>query len=123
MQYDNEVVDMPVVKGRRADSDEQEAAMWLLVTEVADSTALRSPVRRTDRAGARCEPCMLNDSSSAKVGLEPGGDIETHNTTVHRQDRWCFREGEAPGYDSSCARHGRCSRSRRAEEDACRACG
>ena len=36
---------------------------------------------------------------------------------VHRQDRWCSREGEAPGCDSSSARHGRCSRSRRAELD------
>ena len=77
-QYENEVVDMPVVK---ADSDAQDAAMLLLVTEVADSTALRSSARRTERAGARREPCMLNDSSSAKVGLEPEGDIETQNDT------------------------------------------
>ena len=35
------------------------------------------------------------------MGLEPEGDIETHNDTVHRQDRWCSREGEAPGYNSS----------------------
>ena len=100
------------------DSDAQDAAKWLLVMEVADSTALRSSARRTERAGARREPCMLNDSS-AKVGLEPEGDIETHTDSVHRQDCWCSREGEAPGYNNSCARHDRCSRSRRAEEDAC----
>ena len=47
VQYGNEVVDMPVVKGRRADSDAQDA-VWLLVTEVADSTALRSSARRTE---------------------------------------------------------------------------
>ena len=48
----------------------KDAATWLLVTEVADSTALRSSARRTERAGARREFCMLNDRSSAKVGLE-----------------------------------------------------
>ena len=39
--------------------------MWLLFTEVADSTALRSSARGTERAGARSEPY---DRSSAKVG-------------------------------------------------------
>ena len=33
-------------------------------------TALRSSARRTQRAGARRELCMLNDSSSAKVEFE-----------------------------------------------------
>ena len=42
---------------RPGDSDAQDAAMSLLVTEVADSTALRSSARRTER----------DDSSSAKV--------------------------------------------------------
>ena len=31
----------------------KDAATWLLVTEVADSTALRSSARRTERGGAR----------------------------------------------------------------------
>ena len=44
---------------------------------------------------------MLNNSSSAKVGLELEGDIETRNHTVHRQDRSCSWEGEAPSYNSS----------------------
>ena len=40
------------------------------------------------------------DHSSAKAGLEPEGmlergDIETHTDTLHRQDCWCSREGEA----------------------------
>ena len=48
-----------------------EAAMQSLSTEAADSA--ESSARRTARAGARREPCMLNGHSSAKVGLEPGG--------------------------------------------------
>ena len=44
---------------------------------------------------------MLNNSSSAKVGLELEGDIETRNHRVHGQDRWCSREGDAPGYNTS----------------------
>ena len=38
-----------------------------------DSAELRSSARRTERPGTRREPCMLNDRSSAKVGLEPEG--------------------------------------------------
>ena len=53
VQYENEVVDMPVVKGRRADSDARDAAMWLLVTEVADSTAL--PNLHQTHGTCRCE--------------------------------------------------------------------
>ena len=33
--------------------------------------------------------------------MEPEGDTDTHDDTVHRQDRWCSQEGEAPGYNSS----------------------
>ena len=78
VQYENEVVDMPVVKGRCADSDTQEAATWLQATEVADSTALRSSARRTERAGARREPCMLNDHSSAsQEGRAQSGLLDT----------------------------------------------
>ena len=49
----------------------KDAATWLLVAEVADSTALQASDRRTERAGARRELCMLNVRSSAKMGLEP----------------------------------------------------
>ena len=49
----------------------KDAATWLLVAEVADSTVLQTSARRTGRAGARREPYMLNVRSSAKVGLEP----------------------------------------------------
>ena len=49
----------------------KEAAMKPLSTEAADTT--ESSSRRTARAGARRESCMLNGHSSAKVGLEPGG--------------------------------------------------
>ena len=52
----------------------KEAAMQSRSTEAADSA--ESSARRTARAGARREPCMLNGHSSAKVGLEPG-DIGT----------------------------------------------
>ena len=45
----------------------KEAAMQSL----AVSAELRSSARRSECAGARREPCMLNDRSSAKVGLEP----------------------------------------------------
>ena len=48
----------------------KEAAMKSLSTEAADSA--ESSARRTARAGARREPCMLNGHSSTKVGLEPG---------------------------------------------------
>ena len=82
----------PLCRAGARDSE----ATWLQATEVADSTALRSSARRTERAGARRKPCMLNDNSGAKVGLEPEGD-----DTVHRQDRWCSQWGEAPDYDSS----------------------
>ena len=48
----------------------KEAAMKSLSTEAADSA--ESSAGRTARAGARCEPCMLNGHRSVKVGLEPG---------------------------------------------------
>ena len=48
----------------------KEAAMQSPSTEAADSA--ESSARRTARAGARREPCMLDGHSSAKVGLEPG---------------------------------------------------
>ena len=51
VQCENEVVDMPVVKGRR-------------------------------------------------VRFRCAEDIEAHTDTVHRQDRWCSREGETPGSNS-----------------------
>ena len=51
----------------------KEAAMRSLAAEAADSALLRSSARRTERAGTRREPCMLNDRSSDKVGLEPEG--------------------------------------------------
>ena len=57
----------------------KDAATWLLVAEVADSTVLQNSARRTGRAGARREPYMLNVRSSAKVGLEP-----EDGTTVKR---------------------------------------
>ena len=44
--------------------------MKVLSTVAADSAECSA--RRTARAGARREPCMLNGHSSAKVGLEPG---------------------------------------------------
>ena len=47
--------------------------MQSLGAEAALSAELRSSTRRTGRAGARREPCILNDRSSAKVGLEPEG--------------------------------------------------
>ena len=49
----------------------KEAAIQSLSTETADSA--ESSARRTARAGAKREPCMLNGHSSAKVSLEPGG--------------------------------------------------
>ena len=42
MQHENEVVDVPVVRGRRVDSDVQDAAKCFF-KEVADSTALDRP--------------------------------------------------------------------------------
>ena len=51
----------------------KEAAMRSLGVEAAVSTELRTSARRTERADRRREPCMLNDRSSAKVGLEPEG--------------------------------------------------
>ena len=51
----------------------KEAAMQSPGAEAAVSAELRSSARRTERAGARREPCMLNDRSSAKMGLEPEG--------------------------------------------------
>ena len=55
----------------------KEAAMKSLSTEAADSA--ESSARRTSRAGARREPCMLNGHSSTKVGLERGSiGKETH---------------------------------------------
>ena len=64
----------------------KDAATWLLVTGVADSTALRSSARRTERAGARREPCMPNDSSSAKVGLELEGMRERTDPRMQEQE-------------------------------------
>ena len=46
-----------------------------------------------------------------KVKGTTGGsrqDVEAHTDTVHRQDRWCSREGVTPGSNSSDARHDRC---------------
>ena len=51
----------------------KEAAIRSLGAEAVDSAELRFSARRTERAGARREHCMLNDRSSAKVGLEPEG--------------------------------------------------
>ena len=48
----------------------KEAAMKTQSAEAADSA--ESSARRTARAGARREPCMLNGHSRTKVGLEPG---------------------------------------------------
>ena len=48
----------------------KEAAMMSLSTEAADIA--KSSARRTARAGARREPCMLNGHSSTKMGLELG---------------------------------------------------
>ena len=46
----------------------------MLGAEAAASAELRSSARRTERAGARREPCLTErDRSSAKVGLEPEG--------------------------------------------------
>ena len=59
-----------VVKGNAA---VREAAMRSLSEGAADSVELRSSARSTECAGTRREPCMLNDRSSAKVGLEPEG--------------------------------------------------
>ena len=47
--------------------------MRSLGAEAAVSAELRSSARRTERSGTRREPCMLNDRSSAGVGLEPEG--------------------------------------------------
>ena len=52
------------------DAAKKEAAMQSLSTGAADSA--ESSARRTARAGARREPCMLNGHGSTKVGLEPG---------------------------------------------------
>ena len=41
--------------------------------EVTDSTALQTSTRRMEVAGARREPCLLNDRRSANVGLGPDG--------------------------------------------------
>ena len=48
----------------------KEAAMKSLCTGAADSA--ESSARRTARAGARREPCLLIGHSSTKVGLELG---------------------------------------------------
>ena len=48
----------------------KEAEMQSLSTETNDSA--ESSARRTARASARREPCMLTGHSSAKVGLELG---------------------------------------------------
>ena len=46
----------------------KEVGMKSLSKEAADSA--ESSARRTARAGARREPCMLNGHSSTKVGLD-----------------------------------------------------
>ena len=49
----------------------KDAATWLLVVGGGGwHPALQTSTRRMELAGARREPCMLNDRSSAKVGLE-----------------------------------------------------
>ena len=62
----------------------KEAAMRSLGAEAVVSAELRSSARRTERAGTRREPCMLNDRSSAKVGLEAEGTRTDPNVRAVR---------------------------------------
>ena len=94
---------------RRRSSCRGDARQTVVQRQCPTSRRLRlgcsSAVR--ERSGhARCE---------GQARFRHAGDIEAHTDTVNRQDRWCSREGEAPGYNSSSARHERCSRFRRAE--------
>ena len=89
----------------------------------ARQTVVQSQCPTSRRFRLGCSSAVQYENDVVHMPVEEGrrarfrraADIEAHTGTVHRQDRWCSREGEAPGYNSSSARHDRCSRFRRAE--------
>ena len=71
----------------------KEAALKSLSTEAADSA--ESTARRTARAGARRELCVLNGQSSTKVGLDCSLDASERNPMCERCARVAPPETES----------------------------
>ena len=92
-------------------SNEGKQAMKSLSTEAADSAG--SSARRTARAGARRENCILNGHSSTKVGLGPGG---WHRTRQERTDPSDAGAGDAC---RAWHRRGACGQHRHGSDNVC----